>query len=86
MVRTAKETFTKVGNNGKIIAGTGGAQSTLDNIRMCEDAASAGADFALVLPPSYYPAWMSDEVIESFYIEVSTKSERMGQLLTVCLS
>ncbi|KAM3545899.1 hypothetical protein ARSEF1564_001180 [Beauveria bassiana] len=31
-----------------------GAQSTFEAIRLCTDAAAAGGDYALVLPPSYY--------------------------------
>ncbi|KAJ6781410.1 hypothetical protein PWT90_02247 [Aphanocladium album] len=31
-----------------------GAQSTFEAIRLCADAAAAGGDYALVLPPSYY--------------------------------
>ncbi|OAA52556.1 dihydrodipicolinate synthase [Beauveria brongniartii RCEF 3172] len=31
-----------------------GAQSTFEAIRLCRDAAAAGGDYALVLPPSYY--------------------------------
>ncbi|OAA70696.1 dihydrodipicolinate synthase [Cordyceps fumosorosea ARSEF 2679] len=31
-----------------------GAQSTLEAVRLCQDAAAAGGDYALVLPPSYY--------------------------------
>jgi hypothetical protein len=70
LIRTAKETFTQAGNSGLIIAGTVGAQSTVENVLMCQEAAAAGADFALVLPPSYYPSFMTDEVIEAFYVQV----------------
>jgi dihydrodipicolinate synthase/N-acetylneuraminate lyase len=66
--------FTKTGNTGQIIAGTVGAQSTLENIAMCREAASVGADFALVLPPSYYPSLMTDEAIKEFYKDVSQLS------------
>jgi dihydrodipicolinate synthase/N-acetylneuraminate lyase len=66
--------FTKTGNTGQIIAGTVGAQSTLENIAMCREAASVGADFALVLPPSYYPSLMTDEAIKEFYKDVSQPS------------
>ncbi|XWW98392.1 hypothetical protein V2A60_006392 [Cordyceps javanica] len=31
-----------------------GAQSTFEAVRLCRDAAAAGGDYALVLPPSYY--------------------------------
>jgi hypothetical protein len=70
LIRTAKETFAQAGNAGLIIAGTVGAQSSVENVLMCQEAAAAGADFALVLPPSYYPSFMTDEVIEAFYVQV----------------
>ena len=70
LIRTAKETFAQAGNSGLIIAGTVGAQSSVENVLMCQEAAAAGADFALVLPPSYYPSFMTDEVIEAFYVQV----------------
>ena len=70
LIRTAKETFDQAGNSGLIIAGTVGAQFSVENVLMCQEAAAAGADFALVLPPSYYPSFMTDEVIEDFYVQV----------------
>jgi hypothetical protein len=74
LIRTAKETFAQAGNAGLIIAGTVGAQSSVENVLMCQEAAAAGADFALVLPPSYYPSFMTDEVIEAFYVQVRHSS------------
>jgi 4-hydroxy-2-oxoglutarate aldolase len=71
MIRTAKETFTRIGNPGSIIAGTVGAQSTREAIELCQDAADAGADFTLVLPPSYYPGAMTPEAIQGFFEDVS---------------
>ncbi|RCI12944.1 hypothetical protein L249_1321 [Ophiocordyceps polyrhachis-furcata BCC 54312] len=38
-----------------LVAGCG-AQSTRETVTLCRDAAESGADFALVLPPSYYHA------------------------------
>jgi dihydrodipicolinate synthase/N-acetylneuraminate lyase len=46
----------------------------MENIAMCGEAASVGADFALVLPPSYYPSLMTDEAIKEFYKDVSQPS------------
>lgn len=79
LIRTAKEAFKRCGNNGPVIAGTVGAQSSRQALKLCQDAAEAGADFALVLPPSYYPGVMSANAIQSFFEEVSpvTRSLRM---------
>lgn len=63
-----------MGNPGAIIAGTVGAQSTREAILLSKDAAEAGAEFTLVLPPSYYPAWMTPAAIQSFYEDVANAS------------
>ncbi|WWD17988.1 hypothetical protein CI109_102434 [Kwoniella shandongensis] len=74
LISTAKEAFRRCGNNGPIIAGTVGAQSTREAIRLCNDAAQAGADFVLVLPPSYYPGAMSPDAIQTFFEELADVS------------
>jgi 4-hydroxy-2-oxoglutarate aldolase len=71
LIRTAKETFTRCGNLGPIIAGAGSAQSTREAIDLCADAASVGADFALVLPTSYYPGAMPPAAIQKYFEDVS---------------
>ncbi|WVR05730.1 hypothetical protein IAU60_002755 [Kwoniella sp. DSM 27419] len=74
LIRTAKEAFRSVGNQGPIIAGTVGAQSSREALKLCRDAADAGADFALVLPPSYYPAAMTPDAIQTFFEELASAS------------
>lgn len=74
LIRTAKEAFKRCGNHGPVIAGTVGAQSSRQALKLCQDAAEAGADFALVLPPSYYPAAMSADAIQSFFEELASTS------------
>lgn len=82
LIRAAKEAFRLEGNQGAIIAGTVGAQSTREVLKLCQNAAEAGADYALVLPPSYWPQWMTEEVLDSFYLEVS-RSVALRTKLTV---
>lgn len=67
-----------MGNPGAIIAGTVGAQSTREAIEMCQEAQIAGADYALILPPSYYPAWMTPEAIQGFFEDVRRCVKRGG--------
>ncbi|WVQ85340.1 hypothetical protein IAT38_007505 [Cryptococcus sp. DSM 104549] len=74
LIRTAKDAFKRSGNNGSIIAGTVGAQSSRQALKLCRDAAEAGADFALVLPPSYYPAAMPADAIQGFFEELASAS------------
>ncbi|KAH8896129.1 aldolase [Thozetella sp. PMI_491] len=61
------------GKNAIIIAGCS-ANSVREVIQNIKLAANAGADYALILPPSYWAAAMSKPVIKSFYLEVASKS------------
>lgn len=56
-----------------IIVGCG-AQSTREAIELCEEAASAGGDYALVLPPAYYQGLFSKDTVISFFQDVATAS------------
>ncbi|KAH9999735.1 dihydrodipicolinate synthetase family protein [Xylariaceae sp. FL0662B] len=50
-----------------LIAGCG-AQSTRETIQLCRDAANAGANFAIVLPPAYYGGLLDTaKIIQHFY-------------------
>lgn len=51
------------------MAGAGG-QSVQECVTLAKDAASAGADYAVVLPPSFFAPSMTAAALESFYIEV----------------
>lgn len=51
-----------------------GAQSTRECIELCEEAASAGGDYALVLPPAYYQGLFSKDTVKSFFQDVATAS------------
>lgn len=48
-----------------------GGQSTRDVIRETKQAADAGADYALVLVPSYFHFAMNEKAIIAFFEEVS---------------
>ncbi|KAI9810048.1 MAG: hypothetical protein M1826_003774 [Phylliscum demangeonii] len=56
-----------------VIAGCG-AQSTRETVAACRDAARAGADYALVLPPSYYRALFTPGSILDFFRDVADQS------------
>jgi len=51
-----------------------GAQSTRECIQLCEEAASAGGDYALVLPPAYYQGLFSKDTVKDFFRDVATAS------------
>ncbi|KAI0600028.1 dihydrodipicolinate synthase [Biscogniauxia sp. FL1348] len=50
-----------------LIAGCG-AQSTRETIQLCQDAAAAGANFAIILPPAYYGGLLDTaKIIQHFH-------------------
>lgn len=51
-----------------------GAQSTRESILLCKEAGAAGGQFALVLPPSYYGALLSTELILQYFRDVADAS------------
>lgn len=51
-----------------------GAQSTRETIRLCRDAAEAGGDYVLVLPPCYYKSMMTRDVLLQFFRDVADAS------------
>lgn len=58
----------------RIFAGTG-RESTRRTVELTRLAARAGAEGALVVPPSYYRAWMTDSALERHYCAVADASE-----------
>lgn len=57
----------------QIIAGVGG-HSTKQVLEYISDAAAAGSDYVLVLPPGYFGKATTTKVITNFYDEVAAKS------------
>ncbi|KAK8203796.1 hypothetical protein HDK77DRAFT_77915 [Phyllosticta capitalensis] len=51
-----------------------GAQSTREAIELCKDAYSAGGDYALVLPPSYYQGLFNQDSVKCFFTDVASAS------------
>lgn len=62
-----------------VIAGCS-AQSVRGTLRLCEEAALAGAGFAMVLPPCYYKGAMTDDALVRFFESVADQSP-----IPVCL-
>jgi dihydrodipicolinate synthase/N-acetylneuraminate lyase len=56
-----------------IAAGISG-QSTNETLTLVADAADEGADFGLLLPPSYWAKAVSNDAIIDFYTEVADES------------
>ena len=64
-----------------IIAGTGAA-STRESIQLCKDAADAGADYVMVIPPGYYSGALvsNSKAIEKFCV-VATQHSSIGRIM-----
>jgi 4-hydroxy-2-oxoglutarate aldolase len=58
-----------------VVAGVGAA-STRESIDLSREAAAAGADFVMVIPPGYYAgALLSDpSSIKQFFIDIAEES------------
>lgn len=69
-IRLARETLSE---DRTILAGTG-RQSTRATIQACVEAAAAGADAVLVLPPSYFQARMTADALRMHFWEVADAS------------
>jgi dihydrodipicolinate synthase/N-acetylneuraminate lyase len=59
--------------NYPLVAGISG-QSTNESIKLAQEAAEAGAGWALLLPPSYWVKAVTKDVILSYYREVADLS------------
>ncbi|KIJ41193.1 hypothetical protein M422DRAFT_209308 [Sphaerobolus stellatus SS14] len=71
LTRATREVVEQHGfNNFTIMAGAG-AQSTQEAITLSKDAAEAGADYACILPPSFFAPSMTAQALEDFYTEVA---------------
>lgn len=74
LLRTARKAATDLGvSEYPLVAGVSG-QSTIESIRLAKEAASASADFGLLLPPSYWAKAVSKDVLLDFYREVADQS------------
>lgn len=51
-----------------------GSHSTRQVLELVGDAAKAGADYVLVLPPAYFGKATTNSVIEKFFQDVADKS------------
>ncbi|KAI7877537.1 aldolase [Lichtheimia hyalospora FSU 10163] len=63
----------KYDNSLKVIVGAS-AGSARATIELTKQAADAGAEYVMVLPPSYYRVSMDSEAIESFFTHVADQS------------
>jgi len=73
LIRAAKEVTNAQDPGLTIIAGTG-AHGTRNAIQLSKDAAAAGADFVLAVPPAYYIGAMTKAALVNHYTTLATAS------------
>lgn len=56
-----------------VVAGCG-AQSTRESIDLCNEAQASGADYALVLPPSYFKTNYTQQCLIDYFQDVASES------------
>jgi L-threo-3-deoxy-hexylosonate aldolase len=74
VIRTVRKAIDDSSSKAKLLAGCSN-ESVRGTLHLIEQAAKAGADYAMVLPPSYFLTWTNrSDVIYSFYTKVADKS------------
>lgn len=74
LTRLARDVARELGVPDFPLAAGVSGQSTVETFRLIDDAVGAGADFALLLPPSYWPKAIGNKDIVAFYEEVADYS------------
>ncbi|PQK14555.1 hypothetical protein BB8028_0005g00860 [Beauveria bassiana] len=74
VLKLARSVLDAHGKPGATIIAGGGAQSTRESIQLCKEAHEAGADYALVLSPSYWLPAMQKPVIHKYFHDVAEAS------------
>jgi len=75
VLRTARKAIDESGTKAKLLAGCS-QESIFGTLNLIQQAKEAGAEYAMVLPPSYNLNLLANktEVIESFFTKVADKS------------
>ncbi|KAJ4396998.1 hypothetical protein N0V93_001222 [Gnomoniopsis smithogilvyi] len=74
VIKTTRKALDEAGYKSMpLIVGTG-AQSTMQTIELCRQAAEYGGDAVLVLPPGYYQGLFDNGTVVSFFKEVADAS------------
>ncbi|KAK7966415.1 uncharacterized protein PG986_000692 [Apiospora aurea] len=74
VTRATREALDSAGfSNTPLIVGCG-AEATRQAIELCKEAAAAGGDYALILPPSYYQGLFTSDSVKSFFKDIADAS------------
>jgi L-threo-3-deoxy-hexylosonate aldolase len=76
LIKAARKALDNAGfNHVPIMAGTG-AGSTRETVELCEEAAEAGADYAIAIASGYFAGTLAgnQKALKAFWTEISAKS------------
>lgn len=75
VLTAARKAIDETGTKAKLLAGCS-EESVVGTLNLIKQAKEVGADYAMVLPPSYFLSWVANkaEVLETFFTKVADKS------------
>lgn len=77
LIKTARAALDEAGLQETVLVAGVGACSTRETIQLAHDAHTAGADFAMVIPPGYYAGQLAQKnfaAVRAFFVEVAAAS------------
>ncbi|ODQ51099.1 dihydrodipicolinate synthetase-like protein [Saitoella complicata NRRL Y-17804] len=74
ITRATRQALDEAGFHDTLVISGCGYLSTKQTIDYCQDAGKEGADYVLVLPPSYYPMLTTKEILKQYYQDVAEAS------------
>lgn len=74
VTRTTRQALDEAGYSDVPVICGAAEQSVRGTLELCREGAEAGAEYALLVPPSYYRAAMDERQLEEYYMAVADKS------------
>ena len=74
VTRATREALDEAGFQNVIVLTGASENSVRGTVELCKEQQKAGAEYALILPPSYYRAQSSEKLIEEYFIAVAKES------------
>lgn len=74
VTRTTRQALDEAGYSAVPVICGAAEQSVRGTLELCREGAKAGAEYALIVPPSYYRAAMDENRLEEYYMAVADES------------
>lgn len=74
VTRTTRQALDEAGFRGVPIISGAAEQSVRGTLELCKESAKAGAEYVLIVPPSYYRPAMDETRLEEYYMAVADES------------